>query len=137
INDGATWIDLYIKEKHPKCISIIDYFHVCEKLSDFSKKCIPKSKRLSWFKERKDQLLCKGGQSVLEEIERIVVRTEIRKEEKRKIITYFENHMHKMNYPEYDKRGYYIGSGFIESAHRVVIQDRMKRSGQRWSLRGA
>lgn len=30
-----------------------------------------------------------------------------------------------------------IGSGTIESAHRTVIQKRMKQSGQRWSVRGA
>ena len=30
-----------------------------------------------------------------------------------------------------------IGSGAIESAHRTVIQKRMKQSGQRWSFKGA
>jgi hypothetical protein len=30
-----------------------------------------------------------------------------------------------------------IGSGAIESAHRTVIQKRMKLSGQRWSRQGA
>ncbi len=30
-----------------------------------------------------------------------------------------------------------IGSGAIESAHRTVLQKRMKLSGQRWSKAGA
>jgi hypothetical protein len=30
-----------------------------------------------------------------------------------------------------------IGSGAIESAHRTVVQKRMKQSGQRWSSPGA
>jgi len=30
-----------------------------------------------------------------------------------------------------------IGSGAIESAHRTVIQRRMKLSGQRWGIKGA
>ena len=42
-----------------------------------------------------------------------------------------------MNYPEYDKLGYYIGSGAIESAHRTVVQKRLKLSGQRWTIDGA
>ncbi len=42
-----------------------------------------------------------------------------------------------MNYPEYQSKGYMIGSGAIESAHRTVIQRRMKLSGQRWSVKGA
>src|SRR5690606_17575534 len=137
INDGAIWIDLFIKLKYPECISIIDYFHVCEKLANFSKSCIPKSKRQNWFKEKKEKLLKKGGEEVLAELKNTRVISKRQEEEKRKLITYFENHAHKMNYPEYDKKGYYIGSGFIESAHRTVIQDRMKRSGQRWSIEGA
>jgi hypothetical protein len=43
-----------------------------------------------------------------------------------------------MNYPQYQKMGCgIIGSGAIESAHRTVIQKRMKLSGQRWSKQGA
>ena len=30
-----------------------------------------------------------------------------------------------------------IGSGAIESAHRTVVQKRMKQSGQRWTVQGA
>jgi hypothetical protein len=30
-----------------------------------------------------------------------------------------------------------IGSGAIESAHRTIIQKRLKQSGQRWGLNGA
>ena len=30
-----------------------------------------------------------------------------------------------------------IGSGAIESAHKTVVQKRMKQSGQRWNNKGA
>ena len=42
-----------------------------------------------------------------------------------------------MKYDEYIKKGYQIGSGAIEAAHRNIIQQRMKLSGQRWSKKGA
>lgn len=42
-----------------------------------------------------------------------------------------------MLYGTYKEEGYIIGSGAIESAHRNVVQQRMKLSGQRWSLNGA
>jgi hypothetical protein len=42
-----------------------------------------------------------------------------------------------MRYAQYRKIGCgIIGSGAIESAHRTVIQKRMKLSGQRWSTDG-
>lgn len=43
-----------------------------------------------------------------------------------------------MKYHEYVQIGCgIIGSGAIESAHRTVVQKRMKQSGQRWSWQGA
>jgi hypothetical protein len=43
-----------------------------------------------------------------------------------------------MDYKTYKKIGAgIIGSGAIESAHRTVVQKRMKQSGQRWTNAGA
>jgi len=42
-----------------------------------------------------------------------------------------------MNYKQYKKNGYFIGSGAIESAHKHVIQQRLKLAGMRWSKEGA
>lgn len=43
-----------------------------------------------------------------------------------------------MDYARYRKIGCgIIGSGAIESAHRTIIQKRLKQSGQRWSFKGA
>ena len=37
-----------------------------------------------------------------------------------------------MNYPEYLRRGYQIGSGAMESLHRTGSQQRTKVPGARW-----
>lgn len=42
-----------------------------------------------------------------------------------------------MQYKTYRQNGLLVGSGPIESAHRNVIQQRLKLSGQRWSIKGA
>lgn len=38
-----------------------------------------------------------------------------------------------MNYPEYIKRGLFIGSGAIESSNKVIVQKRLKQDGMRWN----
>jgi hypothetical protein len=53
------------------------------------------------------------------------------------VCAYLETNRDRMDYREYRQRGLLIGSGAIESAHRTVMQRRLKRSGQRWSIRGA
>lgn len=38
-----------------------------------------------------------------------------------------------MRYGKFRKLGLEIGSGAIESAHKTVVQSRMKQAGMRWS----
>ncbi|SDE04185.1 hypothetical protein SAMN04487894_1231, partial [Niabella drilacis] len=59
-------------------------------------------------------------------------------QEAQKLIDYYESNKTRMNYPLYKTIGAgLIGSGAIESAHRTVVQKRLKQSGQRWSRNGA
>ena len=51
--------------------------------------------------------------------------------------TYLINNIDKVNYPEYKEKGYFVGSGAIESANKVVVQRRLKQAGMRWSVFGA
>jgi len=54
------------------------------------------------------------------------------------LINYYTSNADRMDYKAYKKIGAgLIGSGAIESAHRTVVQKRMKQSGQRWSNNGA
>ena len=50
--------------------------------------------------------------------------------------SYLASNQDRMDYKAYRKQGLLIGSGAIESAHRTVMQRRLKRSGQRWSIKG-
>ncbi|MEM1135626.1 MAG: hypothetical protein AAGI07_07280 [Bacteroidota bacterium] len=50
---------------------------------------------------------------------------------------YYLKNLHRMYYGTLRKNGVFIDSGAIESAHRNVIQKRMKLSGQRWSIKVA
>lgn len=49
------------------------------------------------------------------------------------IIGYYRNNQTRMSYPIYLAQGLMMGSGLGEAAHRHVLQERMKLSGQHWS----
>lgn len=53
------------------------------------------------------------------------------------LIHYYRTNEKRMRYRSFREMGLPIGSGIIESAHKHVLQVRMKRAGQRWSLRRA
>jgi hypothetical protein len=136
ISDGATWIKNWIEDAFPKAISILDYYHACEHLHQFSSSFYKdKDVEQKWTNQQKELLL---ESQVLEVIKNIQVLAGNKNEEAEKLIAYYQTNKDRMNYKKYKQMGCgIIGSGAIESAHRTVIQERMKLSGQRWSKQGA
>jgi hypothetical protein len=53
-----------------------------------------------------------------------------------KAISYFGNHLERMNYCLYRAMGLPIGSGVTEAACKTVVKQRLCGSGMRWTLRG-
>ena len=56
---------------------------------------------------------------------------------KQKAIDYYIEHDDRMQYKTSSEQGLLIGSGPVEAAHKSVIQQPMKLSGQKWSIKGA
>ena len=135
IADGATWIKKWIEDAFPNAISVLDYYHVCEHLHEFSNSVFSnKSKEKLWTDKQKEWLLQGKTDTVIKNIRRIGKGSE----KARELINYYTSNKSRMNYPQYQKIGCgIIGSGAIESAHRTLVQKRMKQSGQRWSCKGA
>jgi hypothetical protein len=57
-------------------------------------------------------------------------------EEKATLVAYLKTNAYRMHYDQYLAAGMMIASGPVESAHRTLLQVRMKRSGQHWSQNG-
>lgn len=53
------------------------------------------------------------------------------------LVRYFRTNERRMDYATFRENHLPIGSGLVESAHRHVLQVRMKRAGQRWGLERA
>jgi hypothetical protein len=50
------------------------------------------------------------------------------------VVGYYRANEQRMRYRTFRAQGLPVGSGIVESAHKHVLQVRMKRAGQRWSL---
>lgn len=137
INDGASWIWKRVEECYPKATQILDFFHACEYLTDFAKLFFKKEQeRQIWIRTQKAALLADKVEQVIQIIRAFQTSGSGQEKEQEKILTYYENNKHRMSYKTFREKGMLIGSGPIESAHRVVIQKRMKQSGQRWTIKG-
>lgn len=136
ISDGASWIKNWIEDAFPNAVSIIDYYHVIEHLYDFADAFFrDKISAKKWALKQESLLKESKVKWVIKNITKIAGNEN---EAAQKLITYYKNNINRMDYKRYKKIGVgIIGSGAIESAHRTVIQKRMKLSGQRWSKAGA
>ena len=50
------------------------------------------------------------------------------------LYTYISNNKENIDYPSYKEKGYFVGSGAIESGNKVVLQKRLKLPGMRWNV---
>ena len=135
ISDGSTWIKNWIEDAFPEAVSILDYYHVCEHLHQFANTAFNEDvARKKWVVRQKELLL----DSKVEQVIANIKRKDKESEEAISLINYYVGNSYRMDYKAYKKIGAgIIGSGAIESAHRTLVQKRMKQSGQRWSNSGA
>ena len=135
ISDGGTWIKNWIEDAFPEAVSILDYYHVCEHLHQFANTVFTDREQLKQWTDAQKELLLQSR--VMEVIDNIKQQN-CKSKEALSIINYYTGNADRMDYQAYKKTGAgIIGSGAIESAHRTVVQKRMKQSGQRWSNKGA
>jgi hypothetical protein len=56
------------------------------------------------------------------------------KRSKTNLLVYLNNNINHIDYANYIKNNYYIGSEARESGNKSEIQSRLKQSGMRWNL---
>jgi len=131
--DGAKWIWNWVEDSYPDSIQIVDYFHAKEHLCEFAKSYFKNQEACrKWIDKQSKQMLDKGISPVIKQLEKLPPKTE----SLRKLIGYYRENEKRMQYHVFKKQGLLIGSGAIESAHKDVLQKRLKLSGQRWTMNG-
>ena len=138
IADGAPWIWNWVESNYPGATQILDFFHAKDKLVIFAKyQFQDKNERKEWLTNRYDELMNDQVEKVITMVKSMRSRCPSATQAKQTLIRYFTDHAERMMYKTYRDRGLLIGSGPIEAAHRNVLQQRMKLSGQKWSIDGA
>jgi hypothetical protein len=138
IGDGAAWIWQWAESRCPEAVQILDYYHAKQALWRYAKGHFTSQKRrLAWVDQQQDRLFQDGVDQVLDEVAGQAYRSLVDLQQQQALLSYLQHNRGRMLYGSYRARGLMIGSGPIESAHRNVIQQRLKLAGQRWSPVGA
>jgi len=135
IGDGAAWIRNMAAELFPESVQILDLYHLKENIYTYAKyKFAYNDKEYAAWAEIFIDKIEKGKK---EEALQLLPEEEKLPAGVVNLRTYINNNIDRINYHQYKKMGYFVGSGAIESANKVILQRRLKQSGMRWSAAGA
>jgi len=131
--DGAAldWVDLdrYL----PLRVEILDFYHVLERVGEIALAMEGEAAAAAaWRATIRQALLEQGPAALLAALRAWEPAGEREREVKRLQLAYFERQQERMQYPEYLRRGFPIGSGAVEGACKHVVADRFDGGGMRW-----
>ena len=130
--DGAEWIQSFIDFHCPEAIRILDFPHAAERINEIGQTVLAPDETQPWLQQQLHQLKHKGPGKVLTELERL--QTEHPNEELiADNLTYLHKRKAQMQYPTFQAQGLPIGSGIVESSHKVVVEPRLKGAGMHWA----
>jgi len=135
VGDGAPWIaDQFDQQFGTQGSFLIDFYHLCEYLGEAAGSCTTSDGKEFWMELQKERLKRNEYQDVMSDLRPHLEEDEIADENApvRRCLRYLSNRKEHLDYKGAKEKGLPIGSGEVESAHRHVIQKRLKLSGAWW-----
>lgn len=131
LGDGAGWI----AKQCEQCLGadyLVDFYHVCEYLAAAATNAATHPR---WMQVQKNRLKNNQADKVIEALKPFLEEENTPEEDApvRAAIRYLENRINQLDYKSAIENDLPIGSGMIESGHRHVLQQRLKKAGAWWT----
>jgi hypothetical protein len=141
VGDGATWIaEQYDRQFGTRCKFHLDLYHVCDHLAEAANSTpMQSAERKSWLDVQKQSLRNSDSQAAINALRRLHAGHDEPDEGSPvgAAIQYLQKRQHQLDYREAIRKDLPIGSGEVESAHRHILQKRLKIPGAWWRLERA
>jgi hypothetical protein len=138
VGDGAEWIWQRATLFAQRC-EILDFWHAMEYAWVYARLQFGEGSRRAdqWTGRVAADLKAGHVQEVIARLQQLQPRAPDAAAARDAVVRYYTTHAQRMQYDDYLRRGYGIGSGAVESAHKQVVHARLRQAGMRWSVRGA
>ena len=137
INDGAEWIQSFADYHFPKAVRILDFSHAMGYVSRAGQSVWGEGTKQfnQWYVRMRHQLRHHPPQRTLSDLG--FLSRKAKTDEALAVVDnalrYLTKRVELIDYPHFQEQGFPIGSGSVESSHKVIVQSRMKRGGMRWA----
>lgn len=137
VQDGALWIQSFIDYHCPQAVRVIDFAHAQEYVATVGRAIHGAETEAfqQWYARMSKQLGRQPPQRTVNDLQ-LMYRQHPDHPEGEAIelaIRYLEKRLPMIDYPRFRRQQIPIGSGNVESGHKVVMQQRMKQAGMRWA----
>ena len=143
LGDGAEWVDRFGEWHAPQAVRILDCPHAAQRVHALTALGAGGDAERGQQRGRElvKQLKEEGPDGVLPALRAVVaslgeaahVSATTGEPTAAGHLTYLEKRVEQMQYPLFAAAGWPLGSGMVESAHKQVMQERMKGPGMRWA----
>jgi len=142
LTDGAEALQKHVLAKLPGFTLILDIIHVAEHLWEAGTAIYGETDphRTEWVAAQMLDLLSSRSDAVIQRLEDKAAplrQSSQAAKTLRRVANYLRRNQPYMDYAEYLRRGWPIGTGVIEGTCRHLVKDRMELSGMRWTVSGA
>jgi hypothetical protein len=130
IQDGAECIQGFVQGHRHDALRILDFAYAAKYVYEIAARVREGGGHLpaTWEDGILHRLKHEGPTQVLRHLSRLARRYPQIQEQ----VTYLQKRRDLMDYPTYQQQGWRIGSGSVESSHKLVVQARLKGPGMHW-----
>lgn len=137
VQDGALWIQSFIDYHCPQAVRVIDFAHAQEYVAAVGRAIHGAETEAfrQWYGRMSKQLGHQPPQRTVNELQLMRHQHPDHPEGEaiELAIRYLQKRLPMIDYPHFRRQQIPIGSGNVESGHKVVMQQRMKQAGMRWA----
>lgn len=132
--DGAVWCQSFVDLHYPEAVRMLDFAHAAEYLTAIAQTPSADGSLLTTedVVALRQTLKHDGPAAVLAQL-RVAVATQPTNETLATQVAYLETRVAQLQYPQFVADGWPLGSGMVESANKLVVEDRLKGAGMHWA----
>jgi len=137
--DGAEWQQRFLDHHRPDAVRILDFPHAVEHLNRAAQGVWGPgtTESAAWLGEQAHRLKYEDPDQVLEALRALPVDCARDRAEAARVrdetLQYLGKRRGQIAYARFLAMGYPIGSGCVESANKLVVENRLKGSGMHWA----
>lgn len=138
VQDGAEWQQRFVDYHRPDAVRILDFPHAVEHLATVGRAVFGAGTAAlsDWIGVQAHTFKHGDPAPVLATLRTLDLATAVDPEAHRhqtEALAYFEKRRAQIAYADFRAQGYPIGSGAVESANKLVVEERLKGSGMHWA----